>query len=77
MAQPMRALMPPHPVALPGTAAVHEAARAMRDAEIGDGMGIEYHQVCGLGTDRALVVRTMAEAQDLATTALADLWSHA
>jgi CBS domain-containing protein len=28
--------MTPNPVVLPGTASVHEAARAMRDAQIGD-----------------------------------------
>ena len=39
MAQQIRELMTPHPVALPGTASVHEAARAMRDAEIGDVIG--------------------------------------
>ena len=36
MAQQIRELMTPNPVALPGTASVHEAARAMRDADIGD-----------------------------------------
>ena len=35
MAQQIRALMTPNPVVLPGTASVHEAARAMRDADIG------------------------------------------
>jgi CBS domain-containing protein len=29
MAQQIREIMPPNPVALPGTASVHEAARAM------------------------------------------------
>jgi CBS domain-containing protein len=33
MAQQIRELMTPNPVALPGTASVHEAARAMRDAQ--------------------------------------------
>ena len=73
MAQQIRALMTPNPVALPGTASVHEAARAMRDAEIGDVIVIENNQVCGIVTDRDIVVRTVAEAQDPATTTLADL----
>jgi CBS domain-containing protein len=77
MAQQMRELMTPNPVALPGTASVHEAARAMRDAEIGDVMVIEHNQVCGIVTDRDIVVRTVAEAQDPATTTLADICSHA
>src|SRR3989442_521592 len=71
MAQQIRELMTPNPVALPGTASVHEAARAMRDAEIGDVIVIENNQVCGIVTDRDIVVRTVAEAQDPATTTLA------
>jgi CBS domain-containing protein len=77
MAQQIRELMPPNPVALPGTASVHEAARAMRDANIGDVIVIENNQVCGIVTDRDIVVRLVAEAQDPATTTLADLCSHA
>jgi CBS domain-containing protein len=77
MAQQIRELMPPNPVALPGTASVHEAARAMRDANIGDVIVIENNQVCGIVTDRDMVVRLVAEAQDPATTTLADLCSHA
>ena len=77
MAQQIRELMTPNPVALPGTASVHEAARAMRDADIGDVIVIENNQACGIVTDRDIVVRTVAEAQDPATTTLADLCSHA
>ena len=77
MAQQMRALMAPPPVALPGTASVHEAARARRDAEMGDAIIPKNTQGCGMVTDRAIVVRTVAEAQDPATTTLADLCSHA
>ena len=77
MAQQIRELMTPNPVALPGTASVHEAARAMRDAEIGDVIVIEHNQVCGIVTDRDIVIRLVAEAQDPATATLADLCSHA
>jgi CBS domain-containing protein len=77
MAQQIRALMPPNPVALPGTTSVHEAARAMRDADIGDVIVLENNQVCGMVTDRDIMVRTEAEAQDPATTTLADICSHA
>ena len=42
MAQHIRELMTPNPVSLPGTASVHEAARAMRDADIGDVIVIEH-----------------------------------
>jgi CBS domain-containing protein len=77
MAQQIRDLMTPNPVVLPGTASVHEAARAMRDAEIGDVIVLEHNQVCGIVTDRDIVVRLVAEARDPASTTLADLCSHA
>ena len=76
MAQQIRELMTPNPVTLPGTASVHEAARAMRDRQIGDVIVIEHDQVCGIVTDRDIVVRTVAETQDPATTTLADICSH-
>jgi CBS domain-containing protein len=72
----MRELMTPNPVALPGTASVHEAARARRDADMGEVIVIEHHRVCGMVTDRDMVVRTLAEGRDPATTTLADLCRH-
>ena len=77
MTQPIRELMTPNPVSLPGTASVHEAARAMRDQDIGDVIVIENHQVCGIVTDRDIVTRTVAGAQDPTATTLADICSHA
>jgi CBS domain-containing protein len=76
MAQHIRELMTPNPVSMPGTASVHEAARAMRDQDIGDVIVIEHHQVCGIITDRDIAVRVVAETKDPATTALADICSH-
>jgi CBS domain-containing protein len=77
MAQQIRELMTPNPVSLPGTASVCEAARAMRDADIGDVIVIENNQICGIVTDRDIVVRAVAEAREPATTTLADICSHA
>jgi CBS domain-containing protein len=77
MAQQVRELMTSNPVTLPGTASVYEAARAMRDTEIGDVIVIEHHQVCGIITDRDIAVRVVAEGKDPATTTLADICSHA
>jgi CBS domain-containing protein len=39
-------------------------------------MVIENHQVCGIVTDRDIVVRTVTETQDPATTTLTDICSH-
>jgi CBS domain-containing protein len=77
MPQRIHDVMTPHPVALSGTASVHEAARAMRDQDIGDVIVLEHNQVCGIVTDRDIVVRTVAEARDPASTTLADICSHA
>ena len=77
MAQQIRELMTLNPVTMPGTASVHEAARAMRDQDIGDVIVIEHNQVCGIITDRDVVVRVVAEVKDPTTTTLADICSHA
>ena len=77
MAQQIREIMTPNPVALPGTASVREAARAMRDQDIGDVIVVENDQVCGIVTDRDIIIRTVAEARDPASTTLADICSHA
>jgi CBS domain-containing protein len=61
---------------MPGTASVQEAARAMRDHDIGDVIVIEHDQVCGIVTDRDIAVRLVAEAQDPAATPLATICSH-
>ena len=76
MAQQIRELMTPNPVALPGTASVHEASRAMRDADIGDVIVIENNRVCGIVTDRDIVVRIVAEARTQPPPTLADICSH-
>jgi CBS domain-containing protein len=77
MPQRIHDVMTPHPVTLPSTALVQEAARAMREQAIGDVIVIENNQVCGIVTDRDIVVRTVAEARDPAITTLADICSHA
>lgn len=76
MAQQIRELMTLNPVSMPGTVSVHEAARTMRDQDIGDVIVIEHDQVCGIVTDRDIAVRIVAEAQDPAAATLADICSH-
>ena len=77
MAQQIRELMTPNPVALPGTASVHEAATAMRDAQIGDVIVIENNEVCGIVTDRDIVVRILADLAkgDWSPQELREHWS--
>ena len=46
-----------------GTASVHEAARVMRDIEIGDVIVIEHNQECDLITDCDIVCGSGVTAQ--------------
>jgi CBS domain-containing protein len=76
MVQQIRELMALNPVSMPVTASVQEAARVMRDHDIGDVIVIEHDQVCGMVTDRDIAVRLVAEAQNPAATTLATICSH-
>jgi CBS domain-containing protein len=58
------------------TASVIEAARAMRDSDIGDVIVMESNKVCGIVTDRDIVVRAIADGQDPATATLGDICSR-
>jgi CBS domain-containing protein len=76
MAQQIRELMIPNPVALPGTASVHEAARAMRDADIGDVIvGLDH----GVGYPSCLGKRQnslSARGKEYAHIPRPAAWSH-
>jgi CBS domain-containing protein len=76
MAQNIRSVMTPNPNTLSKTATVAEAARAMRDANIGDIIVLDGERTCGILTDRDIVVRAVAEGRDLATTKVADICSQ-
>lgn len=75
MAQNIRSVMNTNPVTLPGRSSVAEAASAMRDANIGDVIVLEDGRICGILTDRDIVVRAVAEGRDLAATKVADICS--
>jgi CBS domain-containing protein len=76
MAQNIRSVMNPNPVTLPAKSSVAEAASAMRDANIGDVIVLEDGRICGILTDRDIVVRAVAEGRDLAATKVADICSQ-
>jgi CBS domain-containing protein len=68
--------MTPNPVALPSSATASEAAKAMRDSDIGavvvgDGKGL-----CGILTDRDLVVRAIADGKDPRKVKLEEICSR-
>lgn len=75
MARKVRDLMTPEPVTLPLDAPLTEAARLMRDREIGDVLVTQGGRLCGLLTDRDIVVRAVAEGRDLTGTRLDEVCS--
>lgn len=66
-------VMTPNPVVLPAKATVLDAAREMQSSDIGDVLVLDGDQVCGIVTDRDLVVRAVAEELDPLNTRLADI----
>lgn len=77
MAQTIREVMTPKPFALQATSTVLDAARTMREADIGDVLVLDDSAgVCGIVTDRDIVVRAVAEGRDPASVTLADVCSR-
>ena len=75
MSQTLRDLMTPDPVVLESTATVEQAAQCMRDEDVGDVLVHEDGELCGIVTDRDLVVRCVAEQDDPSVTTIGDLCS--
>jgi CBS domain-containing protein len=65
-----------NPISMPMTSTVAEAARKMRDADIGDVIVLEDSQLCGIVTDRDIVVRAIAEGRNPAKVKLGDICSR-
>jgi CBS domain-containing protein len=76
MAQLVRELMTPDPVAMPADTPVRQAAIAMRDQDIGNVFVVEDERLCGVVTDRDIVVRGLADRADLSDLLLRDLCSE-
>ncbi len=73
MAQSIREVMTKDPITLPADRPVIEAARCMRDRDIGDVIVTEGDRIIGILTDRDIVVRVVAEGRDPATTTLGEV----
>jgi CBS domain-containing protein len=65
MGENIRDVMTTEPVAMSATSSVADAARAMRDRNIGDVIVLENGRVSGIVTDRDIVVRALAAGRDL------------
>lgn len=76
MAQSIRDVMSANPITMTVASTVSEAARTMREANIGDIIVLEGDQLYGIVTDRDIVVRTVAEGRDPETATLGDICSR-
>jgi CBS domain-containing protein len=68
--------MQANPISMTPTTSVIEAARAMRDADIGSVIVHENDRLYGIVTDRDLVVRALAEDVNCASIILGDICSR-
>jgi CBS domain-containing protein len=68
-------VMTPAPVVVPLDFSIAETARLMRDQAIGNVLVTEDDRLCGLVTDRDIVVRAVASARDPMRTDLRDVCS--
>jgi CBS domain-containing protein len=76
MAQTIQDVMHANPISMTPTTSVIEAARAMRDADIGSVIVHEHDRLYGIVTDRDLVVRALAEGVNCAGMILGDICSR-
>jgi CBS domain-containing protein len=76
MTQSIREVMTTSLVTLPATTPVTEAAKAMKERNIGDVIVMDDGHTCGIVTDRDLVVRALAEGLDPRGTKLKEVCSQ-
>ena len=72
----IREVMTPYPKTCPATATIAEAAQFMRDGDVGDVLIERDGAVCGIVTDRDIVVRAIADGQDPRQTKVGDICSR-
>jgi CBS domain-containing protein len=68
-------VMTPNPLIYSAETSVFDAARAMRDNEVGDVLVEQDGELCGLVTDRDIVVRVLAEPLDPGSTPIGHICS--
>jgi CBS domain-containing protein len=77
MAQTVREVMTPDPVLLSGSTTLTQAAQRMKEHHIGDVLVLDADEkLCGIVTDRDVVIRGVAEGLDLDSTSVEEICSH-
>jgi CBS domain-containing protein len=77
MPQRISEVMTKDPLSMENTTNLQDAARAMRDKDIGDVVVTKPDgSLCGIITDRDIVIRGVAEGVDASSTTLDDVCTH-
>lgn len=75
MMQNIREVMSPNPVTIPADMAAVDAARLMRDRDIGNIIVMSENAVLGIVTDRDIAVRVVANQREPSKTTVGDICS--
>jgi len=76
MTQRVQEIMSANPVTVDGSSSVQQAAVLMKERGIGDVLVRRDGELCGLVTDRDVVVRGLAQGLDLSSTPVDEICSH-
>ena len=73
MADRVGEVMTREPRTIPADGSLSDAAKVMRDADIGDLIVVEGDRVAGIVTDRDIVVRGIADGRDPQSTSMSEV----
>jgi CBS domain-containing protein len=73
MAHTVEQIMTRDPRTVEATGTIADAARTMRDGDIGDVVVVDGGEVSGIVTDRDIVIRAVADGRDPESTKVADV----
>jgi CBS domain-containing protein len=73
MAEKIRDVMTPNPITLPGSATALDAAKQMRDGNVGTVLVAEGDKVTGILTDRDIVLRAVADGRNPSEVKVVDI----
>lgn len=76
MAQRVKDVMTPGAVTCGAMDSVADAARVMKQQSIGDVIVLDDGELCGMVTDRDIVLRVIAEGRDAESTPLRDICTN-
>jgi CBS domain-containing protein len=76
MVQSIQDMMTPNPFLVSTETPVAEAARMMRQADVGSLIVLEEGAVCGMVTDRDITIRVVAEERDIRSTPIGEICSR-